>query len=65
MKRAACDLANCERPRGDRPAPTAPLVPDLVPVERPWLGSATGEVLRWKRRALAAEAELARLVGDR
>ena len=54
-------LANVERHDGDRPAAALPLVPDLVPDERPWHGGAVAEVERWRGRALAAEAVVAEL----
>lgn len=51
-------LANVERAEGDRPLPS----PDRVdPHAGYWLGSAGAVAERWKRRALAAEAEVARL----
>lgn len=50
-------LANVERPPSDRPTsgPEEPAPADY------WHGSATGEVLRWRERALRAEAALERL----
>jgi hypothetical protein len=53
--------ANVERPAEDGPAPARNPSPKDP---RPWLGSATAEVLRWKRRALTAEGEVARLVAE-
>jgi len=47
-------LANVERPPTERPAPST----DDGSMAGYWHGSATGEVLAWKRRALAAEREL-------
>jgi hypothetical protein len=54
-------LANAERPPDERPRPIAPLLPDLVPDERPWLGPAGAEAARWRERALRAETHVLRL----
>lgn len=51
-------LHTCELLRGARLPRVAPPVPDLIPEERPWTGSAHAELERWRRRALAAEAAL-------
>ena len=48
-------VANVERPEHERPVHVAPPVPDYVPPERPWVGSATGHVTYWRARALSAE----------
>jgi hypothetical protein len=56
--------ANVERPEHERPRAELPIVPDLVPEERPWHGSATSEVEHWRGRALAAEAIVERLRRD-
>jgi hypothetical protein len=51
-------LANVERPERDRPVPS----PERVdPHAGYWLGSAGSRVEHWRRRALAAEAEVERL----
>jgi hypothetical protein len=49
-------LANVER--AERPVRIAPLVPDLESTAPHWLGPAGAEGLYWRRRALAAEAEV-------
>jgi len=54
-------LHTAEREPGDRPVRVAPPVPDLVPEEHPWHGSAVSEVEHYRRRALAAEAHVAQL----
>jgi hypothetical protein len=54
-------LANVERAEHDRPRAVAPVTPDLVPDERPWVGSVHSEVEHWRQRALAAEDHVARL----
>jgi hypothetical protein len=54
-------LANAEREPSDRPLASA----DEGSIAGYWLGSAGGEVQRWRARALRAEAELARLLGRR
>jgi hypothetical protein len=52
--------ANAERPAGERPPRSRD---DGRPAdEKPWHGSATGEVLFWKTRALRAEAALQELL---
>jgi hypothetical protein len=52
-------LANVERQPEERPARSAPLLPDLESEASHWLGSAVSEVEFWKSRALRAEAEIA------
>ncbi len=52
-------LANVERPCGDRPERCIESEPAAI--DGYWLGSSTAELNRWRARALAAEAELARL----
>ena len=54
-------LANVERAEAERPRAVAPVVPDLVPEERPWAGGAVALVEHWRSRALAAERNLAAL----
>jgi len=53
-------LANAERPLGDKPAPAVSR--DIAIRDSDyWHGSAAGEVIRWQRRALAAEAKIEQL----
>jgi hypothetical protein len=54
-------LINAERPSGDKPARVAER--DPPPEAGYFPGSATGHVLYWRWRALAAEAEVYRLRG--
>ena len=61
MSRPIDTLANAERAPEDRPAPDRPALPDLVPEERPWTGSASEEISRWRNRAIAAEELVERL----
>jgi hypothetical protein len=53
-------LVNAERPASERPAPSGDNLSDKLG-EGYWLGSAAGEVRRWRERALRAEAALAEL----
>jgi hypothetical protein len=54
-------LANVER--GDKPVRIVPALPDIdAPDDYPFHGSATGEIERWRRRALVAEAHVERLI---
>lgn len=62
MTSADLFLVNAERAELDRPLPSRE--PEPPPEEGYWLGSAGGEVARWRRRALAAEAALVRLRFD-
>lgn len=58
-KLAPIDLANAERPAGDRPPPE-PVTWPRLPHDY-WHGSAGGEVARLRARVLELEAEVARL----
>jgi len=58
---AADLLANVERTSADRPSPTRE---EPAPAGH-WHGGAVAEVLRWKERALKAEAMVAELLRGR
>ena len=54
-------LSNVEREPGDRPPRVDPVVPDLIPEERPWHGPASLHAAYWRERAERAEAAVERL----
>jgi len=55
------ELANAERPEGDRPTSRDEGSPDRA---GHWHGSATSHVLAWKRRALRAEGHVHSLLAE-